>query len=395
MKVLYTNPIFLYYRIPYYKRLKELFEGTFYVLYSVNRYKQRKEWVGVLEKIPNTLGENAIPYEQEKIFDTYTKSFNKCSFEQGGKKIPLPFGLFSLIRKQKPDVLITEGFFQWTPLVLLYGFLFNKPVFIGYERTCYTERNVSWFLKIHRKLSNWFVNGYIVNGTETTRYLETLGINSSKIFVGGMSADSKMLKDKITQYPLQEKLRFKKTFISDDGILYLFMGKLCERKGVAYLLSAWEEHIQRYSNDVLVLVGTGDLEKSLRAKYGKLCSVRFEGAIPYSEVYKYYAIADVFVIPTIEDNWSLVVPEAMSCGLPVATSIYNGCHTDLIREGENGVTFDTFSQDSIVNALDFFHHHDLEEMGKKSKQIETYFNTENCAQRTFDAIMSQVLKHKK
>ena len=43
-----------------------------------------------------------------------------------------------------------------------------------------------------------------------------------------------------------------------------------------------------------------------------------------------------------------------------------------------------------VKALDFFHHHDLNYMGEKSKQIETYFNTENSAQRTFDAIVSQV-----
>lgn len=80
----------------------------------------------------------------------------------------------------------------------------------------------------------------------------------------------------------------------------------------------------------------------------------------------------------------------MSCGLPVATSIYNGCHTDLIYEGENGITFDTFQQDSIVKALDSFHYRNLKDMGEKSKQIETTFNTENCARRTFDAIVSQV-----
>lgn len=60
-------------------------------------------------------------------------------------------------------------------------------------------------------------------------------------------------------------------------------------------------------------------------------SVHFLGKIPYQEVYKYYGIADVFVLPTLEDNWSLVVPEAMSCGLPVATSIYNGCHPELVK----------------------------------------------------------------
>ena len=390
MKILYANPLFLYYRIPYYKRLNELFGGEFYVLYSVNRYKQRTEWVGVLDKIPEALGDNAIPYDREKVYDTYTKSFSKCSYEQGGKKIPFPVGLFSLIRKQKPDVLITEGFFQWTPLILLYGFLFKKPVFIGYERTCYTERNVSWILKIHRKISNWFVKGYIVNGTETTKYLETLGIKRSKIFVGGMSADGKMLQDNIASFPIDEKLQFKSKFMSADGILFLFTGKLCERKGVSYLLSAWCEHIKKYPNDILILVGAGDLGEVLKEKYALIDSIKFVGAIPYSDIYKYYAIADVFVIPTIEDNWSLVVPEAMSCGLPVATSIYNGCHTDLIYEGENGITFDTFQQDSIVKALDFFHHHDLNYMGEKSKQIETYFNTENSAQRTFDAIVSQV-----
>ena len=34
--------------------------------------------------------------------------------------------------------------------------------------------------------------------------------------------------------------------------------------------------------------------------------------------------ADVFVIATLEDDWSLVVPEAMACGLPILSSLYNG-----------------------------------------------------------------------
>lgn len=147
---------------------------------------------------------------------------------------------------------------------------------------------------------------------------------------------------------------------------------------------------KKYPNDILILVGAGDLGEVLKEKYALIDSIKFVGAVPYSDIYKYYAIADVFVIPTIEDNWSLVVPEAMSCGLPVATSIYNGCHTDLIYEGENGITFDTFQQDSIVKALDSFHYRNLKDMGEKSKQIETTFNTENCARRTFDAIVSQV-----
>ena len=77
----------------------------------------------------------------------------------------------------------------------------------------------------------------------------------------------------------------------------------------------------------------------------------------------------------------------MSCGLPVATSIYNGCHTELIHKGENGITFDTFNQESIIQALNFFHGRDLKLMGEKSIEFEKPFDTEHCAQRTYQVII--------
>ena len=82
----------------------------------------------------------------------------------------------------------------------------------------------------------------------------------------------------------------------------------------------------------------------------------------------------------------MVIPEAMSCGLPVATSIYNGCHPELVHEGENGCTFDTFKQESILKALDYFHHVDLDEHGRKSIELEKEFNTENSAMRVFETL---------
>ena len=39
MKVLYCNPIFAGYRIPFYMELKRLFNNNFYVLYSERRYE--------------------------------------------------------------------------------------------------------------------------------------------------------------------------------------------------------------------------------------------------------------------------------------------------------------------------------------------------------------------
>ena len=65
MKILYANPIFLNYRLPYYKKLNELFKGDFYIMYSVNRYKNRYD--KLLEEIISVMGNNAIPYTKELL----------------------------------------------------------------------------------------------------------------------------------------------------------------------------------------------------------------------------------------------------------------------------------------------------------------------------------------
>ena len=98
------------------------------------------------------------------------------------------------------------------------------------------------------------------------------------------------------------------------------------------------------------------------------------------------------MIHTLEDNWSLVVPEAMSCGLPVACSCYNGCHPELIKEGVNGTVFDPLKQDSIVSALAYFHQVDLKMMGEKSREIEWEYSPDKCAERAYRGILKSLEK---
>ena len=387
MKILYANQVFLDYRIPYYQKLIQLFKGNFYVMYSPNRYHLMKR-DDLVERIKSEMGNNAVAFKHDYLFDTATMSFNRVEGEYG-QKIPFMYGFLRAIRKIKPDVLITEAFFQWTPWGILYHLLFHIPLYIGYERTCYTERNTGKLKTWHRKLSDKFIKGYLVNGVETEKYLLSIGIKAEKIHRIGISADSNGLTTSIAKMKDDEKEAFRKKYLNtEDGLIYLFSGQIVKRKGVGYLLAAWMEHIKSYQNDRLVLIGSGDLYDTYKQEYGKEQSVYLEGKVSYNEVYKYYAIADVFILPTIEDNWSLVIPEAMACGLPVATSIYNGCHPELVKEGENGITFDTFKQETIVAALDYFHHHDLIRMGQKSREIEIEYNTEHCAKRMYDVFNS-------
>lgn len=376
MRVLCCNPVFFEYRLPLYEELERLFEGDFYVMYSPVRYKMcRKE--AFCQQIKTELGDNAIELHTDHLFDTNAKKWDVMPDIEKGKRIPLTWGLMRAIRKVKPDVLITVGYFQWTPIVLLYGLLHRIPVYMEYERTCWTERNAGRLKTIQRKLFNRLFSGFLVNGSETRKYLLGLGVPEMKIRVGGMCAG---------------KLNFNvnSNVCSKDrkpGLSFLFTGAIAERKGVTHLIDAWKEHIVAYPHDVLTLVGDGNQMDLCKKMSKDMPSILLKGRIPYDEIGTCYAQSDVYILPTIEDNWSLVIPEAMSCGLPVATSIYNGCHPELIHEGVNGFTFDTFRHETIVEVLDKFHRVDLKAMGMASKRIEQDFNAVNTALRIYNALI--------
>lgn len=385
MRVLYANPVFSDYRLPFYKELNRLFKGDFYVMYSPERYHS-EGLEQTLKKIPSILDGFSYEYIGETVIKV-KKPFNK-DFD-AYYRIPFFRSFFKSLGKYKPDVIITEGFFQWTPMIILYSLKHNIPVYIGYERTKHTERFAPKFKIWHRKITDKFVKGYFANGTETKEYLMSLGIKKEKIHIGGMNADSEGLRNGILTMSELEKDNLKcKLKLSNGGITFLYSGQFILRKGIVFLLEAWTQHIQSNPNDNLILLGGGELYEDYYKKYASVKSVHFVGRIPYDNVYKYYSISDVFVIPTLEDNWCLVVPEAMSCGMPIACSKYNGGAIDLIDEGINGTVFDPLNKEDLCRALSFFNGKNLKEMGLKSIQLERPFNTENSAQRVYEAIQN-------
>lgn len=375
MRVLCCNPVFFEYRLPFYQELVRLFGGEFYVMYSPVRYRMcGKE--SFCREIKETLGKNAIELTTDHLFDTNSRQWDVMPDIEKGKRIPLTWGLHHTIGTVKPDVLITVGYFQWTPMVLLYGLIHRIPVYLEYERTCWTERNAGRLKTWQRKLFNKFFAGFIVNGSETTKYLESLGVPTEKIHVGGMSAGKRTILKQNRSYGNNDHNE-------NRGLRFLFSGAIAERKGVTHLLEAWKEHIKEYAEDELTLVGDGNQMELCREMAKDMSSVHFEGHVPYEKMGEYYASADVYILPTIEDNWSLVIPEAMACGLPVATSIYNGCYPELIHESVNGYTFDTFRHETIVEVLGKFHQADLRKMGEESIRLEEPFNAENSAHRVY------------
>lgn len=385
MKILWVNPSFLDYRVPLYKYINDKLAGEFCLIFSKRRVPER-----CVKKVEESIAGNALSLISEKVVSIGRNS----DFANRGLSIPLPKGLYKLIKSTVPDIVIAEGFFQFTPWAVWYSFIHRIPLLIAYERTAHTERNCPLWRKLYRRFIGLFVDGYIVNGQLTKEYLVSQGVKPENIFTGGMCADSHGLAQKVKDMLPMEKVAMRESIISKEshGLLYIFVGQMIPRKGVSQLLEAWNLHCERYPEDRLLLVGNGVQLPEFIERYGNNKTIIFTSNVDYSEIYKYYAISDVFIIPTLEDNWSLVVPEAMACGLPVACSIYNGCHPELVKKDENGITFDPLNEDNILETLAYFHNQDLETMGKMSIEIESEYNPEKTADNIINAVMSVYAK---
>ena len=180
-----------------------------------------------------------------------------------------------------------------------------------------------------------------------------------------------------------------------SGLCYLFVGQLIARKGVSELLTGWARFEQQSPGaGTLILVGDGAQREELQQKANQLGirNVRFLGSVDYDSISRYYATADAVVMPTLEDNWSLVVPEAMACSKPILCSIYNGGWPELVEDGENGWTFDPRSAESVTQALQNISagKNDLMLLGKRSHEIVQDFTPAKAAEAIFRACQMAV-----
>jgi glycosyltransferase involved in cell wall biosynthesis len=105
----------------------------------------------------------------------------------------------------------------------------------------------------------------------------------------------------------------------------LFLSRLHPKKGIEVLISAAALLRQRGRPVRLMLAGSGDAlyEAELRdrvRRQGLEDDVKFLGMVRGVEKVSLYQAADVFALPTSQENFGLVLPEAMACRTPVVTT---------------------------------------------------------------------------
>ena len=125
----------------------------------------------------------------------------------------------------------------------------------------------------------------------------------------------------------------------------LFVGQLTQRKGISYLLRAYEQF--HGPGTSLTLVGQHQGDGSALNPWRHL--FRYFPHMPRQQLAEVFRKSDVFVFPTLMEGMPLVVLEAMASGLPVITTA-NG-PGDIVRDGVDGFIVPPRDIDAIVSCL--------------------------------------------
>ena len=121
----------------------------------------------------------------------------------------------------------------------------------------------------------------------------------------------------------------------------------------------------------------------------KISNVFFVGFKQKEELSQYYAISDLFVLPSTQEVWGLVLNEAVACGLPVITTDKVGASTDLIKDGVNGYVVESRNAEHLCDAMKkvLLDPEVRSRMGKASKEIiENGFTINDAANGTIEAV---------
>lgn len=170
--------------------------------------------------------------------------------------------------------------------------------------------------------------------------------------------------------------RFRPGKKHDDVFRVMYAGSLHIQKGLHYLLEAFTS--LNLPNSELLFVGQPhqDANVFLNKYAGQFRHIKF---VPQAELVQHYQQASVFVLPSLQDGFGMVVYEAAACGLPVITTENVGAS---LRDGQDGFVVPICDARALAEKLEYLYTHPEERatMGQSAYDYVQQFTWANYHQ---------------
>lgn len=195
------------------------------------------------------------------------------------------------------------------------------------------------------------VDVFATIGTENERFYRRHGVSPERFVSAPLVVDNEWFREREAALPESRVLK-RDLGVDPDAPVVLSLGRLVERKRPDDLLEAFVDATEP-GEATLVYVGKGPQQEYLQrlaSRNDRQEDVVFTGFVEQSALPRYYALADLFVLPSTDEPWGLVVNEAMNFGLPVVATDVVGAAVDLVDD-DNGVVVPPEDRAALADAI--------------------------------------------
>jgi len=258
-----------------------------------------------------------------------------CALEMRGfLDAPRLFRLFSLIRREKPDIVQTYAFYSNTLGVLVAKLAAARCVVSSVEGI---DLWMKWPHFLLNRLIFFLVNRVIVRSSTLFNVAKNRMVCDSKkieLIYNGIRVDD---------FEVKHWRRTTKVVGT--------VASLTPIKGHRFLIEAAKNIIEEYPDVRFVFVGDGSLGKDLKKQVASLgLEENFVFLGDVGEVGDVLSGFSVFVLPSISEGHPVSILEAMASGLPVVASNVGGI-PEIVEDGVSGFLVPPKNPEKLASAI--------------------------------------------
>ena len=303
-------------------------------------------------------------------------TLRNLGFGDGYTRLINPGIVPAIVRGHYDAVIFMLGWGSVTALLGIAACRISGTPFFLYGDSSFppSENNVrarirAAFIRGIFRLASGFMNSGVLNAA----YYRHYGGDPRTFFLLPWAVDNERF-EKESRFAPGERDELRARYgIQPNRIVFLFSAKLVPRKDPLTLLRAYAgmEHRRRAA---VVFMGEGELKPLLESyvrEHRLEDGVHFTGFVNQLEIPKHYALADVFVLPSLYEPRGAVINEAMACGLPVIVTDRCGSIGDIVLEGENAFIYPAGDADALAHDMDELAGDQMlrERMSRRSREI--------------------------
>jgi 1,2-diacylglycerol 3-alpha-glucosyltransferase len=260
--------------------------------------------------------------------------------------VKLIIKIYQVLNQVNPSAIAIAGYFQPSMLFTLAWCLWHQKAPILLSETTEDDTQRSWWREI---IKSWIIKKYksaLVGGKPHQRYLTKLGMPAEAIFLGyDVVGNDTFNPDKL-----------KHLFKPVNQPYFLAINRFVPKKNLLFLITSYANYYQLAGDNAwdLVICGDGELRPEIEQqikKYQLENHIHLPGFLQQDELLPYFAHAGCFIHASVQEQWGLVVNEAMAASLPVLVSRRCGCFEDLVIEGINGFGFDPTNSHELTDLM--------------------------------------------